>query len=90
MTKVFAPKDPRNKAQGQSAEWVVERANGETLMNFGRITFTNVAATTEKKVALDVSGATAYSLQRSATDPTIIAPGSILDSNTIQVTYTGP
>ncbi|KAF8860778.1 hypothetical protein BDZ45DRAFT_688095 [Acephala macrosclerotiorum] len=86
----FSLSDASSVAQGQTAEWVVERAAGETLMDFGTITFSEASAVTAKEVEVDLSGATALSISNSATDPTTIATGDILDTVSISVTYTGP
>lgn len=59
-------------------------------MDFGTITFSEASAVTAKEVEVDLSGATVLSMSDSATDPTIIATGDILDIDSISITYTSP
>jgi hypothetical protein len=89
LGETFSPSDASNVAQGQTAEWVVERAAGATLSNFGTITFSEASASTAN-TGVDLSGASVLSIENSSTDPTIIATGSIPDANDVTVTYTGP
>ncbi|KAE9367947.1 hypothetical protein N431DRAFT_471330 [Stipitochalara longipes BDJ] len=85
----FSPSDTANAALGQSAEFVVERVSGTTLTNFGTVTYSSCAASSPN-TGVDLSGATALSIVQPATDNTIIAVGSIPDTTTVSVTYTGP
>lgn len=85
----FEPTDKTNKAQGLSAEWVVEQADGTTISNFGSISFTDAGATTSAGAGHEVntSGATTVNLKQQ--NQPITATGSLPADDEVKITYNG-
>jgi len=85
----FSPKtkNAANKAQGKSAEWIVEQADGITLSKFDSIIFTDAGAITSSGREVKVSGATIANLKME--NQPVLATGSLPGNDQVKITYNG-
>jgi hypothetical protein len=74
-------------SRGSNAQWVIERAPGTTLANFGEIKFTGCSTAASDGTLHTLSGGTTIDL---VTDGKTLATGAINGDNEVDITYTGP
>ncbi|KAF2709195.1 concanavalin A-like lectin/glucanase [Pleomassaria siparia CBS 279.74] len=74
-------------ARCANAQWVIERAPGTTLANFGQIKFTESAAAEANGFSHGVSGGTTIDF---VVDGNTLATGAINGDSEVDITYTGP
>jgi hypothetical protein len=86
-TPVFYSPDEDSDATGINAEWVMERAPGTTLANFGEVIFTDCYAADSSGVQYFLTGGTTVNLVNSGTT---FATGTIVGDHEVDTKYTGP
>lgn len=74
-------------ARGKNAQWVIERAPGTTLANFGEIKFTDCAAAETNGFRHLLGGGTTIDL---VVDGNTLATGAITGDTEVTIRYTGP
>jgi hypothetical protein len=74
-------------ARGKNAQWVIERAPGTTLANFGTLKFTESAAAETNGFRHELTGGTTINL---VVDGQTLATGAINGPTEVDITYTGP
>ena len=73
-------------AKGISAQWVIERAPGTTLANFGEIKFTEAAAAESDGTKHTLANALTVDL---VVDGKTLAKGAVNGDSEVDITYTG-
>jgi hypothetical protein len=86
-TPEFVSPDEDSDATGISAQWVVERAPGTSLANFGEVIFTDCSAADAGGYQYYLTGGTTLSL---VADGSTLATGTIVGNNEVDAKYTGP
>ena len=86
-TPGFYSPDEDSDATGINAEWVIERAPGTTLANFGEVIFTDCSAADSGGHQYYLTGGTTVNLVDS---DTTLATGTIVGDNEVDIKYTGP
>lgn len=74
-------------ARGATAQWVIERAPGTTLANFGLLSFTDSGAADAGGFSYGLTGGTTIDL---VVDGVTLATGAINGDSQVDITYTGP
>ena len=86
-TPEFYSPDDDSDATGINAQWVIERAPGTTLANFGEVIFTDCSAADSGGYQYYLTGGTTLNLVDSGTT---LATGTIVGDNEVDINYTGP
>jgi hypothetical protein len=86
FTKEFYTPDEDYDAKGANAQWVIERAPGTTLANFGELKFTECSAATSKGTTFDLSGGETIEFVDQGTTK---ATAEIKGGSEVVIKYTG-
>jgi hypothetical protein len=85
-TPAFYSPDPDSDAESVNAEWVIDRAPGTNLANFGEIVFTDCSAADSGGYRYFLTGGTALNFVDSGTN---LATGTIVGNSEVGIRYTG-
>jgi hypothetical protein len=86
-TPMFYSPDEEHDAKGINAEWVIERAPGTTLANFGQVVFTDCSAADSGGYQYHLTGGITLNLVDSGTT---LATGAVIGDDEVDIVYTGP
>lgn len=86
-TPEFNSPDEDSDATGINAQWVIERAPGTTLANFGKVIFTECSTADTGGYQYYLEGGTTLNLVDSGTT---LATGTIVGDSEVDIKYTGP